>query len=519
MASANLYPRLVDRERGIHDLSFEGSPITLGLVAPDGTIGFDRTKGSGSAWQMVNGTWVQFGASGVAAWSTVTGIPVPLSAVALPAGNRTVTTLQDHLANMQVFNVRDYGAVGNGSTDDTTAFTKAHTDLVAAGGGKILMPGRGYNYILASGLVMPAYSGIEGEGRGTLLTFTGASGAALTLGDNTTALNYKNWAKNFALYLSNIATTAFRLQNTCGAALRDLYIEGPYNNFATRTNIGVDIDAGNVSTFFNSLANVLCNHMHIGFKVESTGTSYATTQYFSNCSSGGDKAAGDTTSVGFWFTRSPVTTPLVGNGEGSVVSGGNVEDCGTGVYIEGGGILVDGLRYEANTTDVHLGVNSGNNTIGGSSTLVTVQDDAGAGSCNSVSKTSDREGSYTATMVPVAGSITLTAGAGGNLCSYHKEGKKVTVWGEIVVSSVSTPSGSVQILLPFTAKGGSNNYAAASIRASGLKATATTAVQGYVDAGYNHIIIEKFAAGATSDMGGDIQAGSAIIFSCTYLAA
>ena len=39
-----------------------------------------------------------------------------------------------------IFNVRDYGAVGDDKTDNTAAFSKCLDALVAAGGGKMVIP-------------------------------------------------------------------------------------------------------------------------------------------------------------------------------------------------------------------------------------------------------------------------------------------------------------------------------------------------------------------------------------------
>lgn len=516
MSSATITSRIADKARGIHEVYGEGSPAMLGLVAPDGTIYQDVSAGGGALWQRVNGSWVQFGASGVADWPTITNKPTPVTDVTLPAESRTVTTFKDYNFNNRVFNVRDYGAVGDGVTDDTAAIQAAIAACNTAGGGTVFFP-RG-TYEVSTGLTPPNWCVLSGEGYGSRLDYTAPAGVCVTLGTSTTALNYKTRMQNLIIILTQPATTAVRLQNTCGAKLDHLYLEGYSGNYTTRSNIGVEIDAGNVSSFFNELTSVLCNHMHIGFKVWSSGTTYATAQTFVNCSSFGDKSAGDTTSKGFWFVKAPVTGAYIGNGEGTAVLGGNVEQCGSaGIHIEGGGVVVWGVRYEPNTngTDVLLDAGSGNNTIGGSSTLASYEDLSAAGSGNDLSFTANRDAEYTATLIPASGSITLSS----NICSYRKVGREVTVWGEVVVGSVASPTGAVYLTLPYANKTGQNSYAAAPIRATGLSASLIGAPIALVDVGVNHLLLEQVdvSTGGTTPLTPALQAGTAIIFSCTYL--
>lgn len=46
----------------------------------------------------------------------------------------------------RIYNVRDYGAAGDGKTDDAAAIQRAIDECAAAGGGKVLFP-RGYTFL------------------------------------------------------------------------------------------------------------------------------------------------------------------------------------------------------------------------------------------------------------------------------------------------------------------------------------------------------------------------------------
>jgi Pectate lyase superfamily protein len=93
----------------------------------------------------------------------------------------------------QVFNVKAYGAVGDGVRDDTAAFNSALTALTTAGGGVCLVP-KGTYIISASGITSKVTSGVHlaGVGRGaSILKIAGMPTGNLLVcnGDNWSVQN------------------------------------------------------------------------------------------------------------------------------------------------------------------------------------------------------------------------------------------------------------------------------------------------------------------------------------------
>lgn len=99
---------------------------------------------------------------------------------------------------------------------------------------------------------------------------------------------------------------------------------------------------------------------------------------------------------------------------------------------------------------------------------------------------------------------------------YTKIGRVVTISGDAVVSSVSSPTGTISITgLPFAADSNSTNSAAIAIMAAGISGTP---IVGRVICGSTQINLYKYA-GALADIDGDIRAGSEVYFGGHYFAA
>jgi hypothetical protein len=78
-----------------------------------------------------------------------------------------------------VFDVRDYGAVGDGVTDDTTAIQAAFTAAGVSGGVVTMPPG---TFLVGSEIVIPDLCSLEGAGRWTTIIRLTSSGATVSWG-------------------------------------------------------------------------------------------------------------------------------------------------------------------------------------------------------------------------------------------------------------------------------------------------------------------------------------------------
>ncbi len=130
------------------------------------------------------------------------------------------------------------------------------------------------------------------------------------------------------------------------------------------------------------------------------------------------------------------------------------------------------------------------------------------------------EGYYTATLTSSSGSVTLSTGT--DILAYTKVGRQVTITGQLTVSSVSSPSGSLTLDLPFPigAIAESGERFATHLLYGGLNALAaggTVALYGLT--GSTAYFSEENTTGSSTSFADHIKAGSLFYFSFTYFAA
>jgi hypothetical protein len=178
-------------------------------------------------------------------------------------GSTTARSLADRAA--EVFNVKDYGAVGNGSADDTTPIRNTLSAMYTAGGGTVYFP-RGSYKVTAPIDISTALTVTAGAGR---LVGDGV-GASSIVGqvDTDFVINMPHQANGVGeisnLSITNtstfIGTGALRYaQNNGKGFLHNLYLAGMtcldvgWNIFNT-TVIGVTLEkGGNTSSPYGSI--------------------------------------------------------------------------------------------------------------------------------------------------------------------------------------------------------------------------------------------------------------------------
>ena len=268
-----------------------------------------------------------------------------------------VTPTDYRFAALPVVDVRRYGfdpaAPANNNTAGIESAIAALPRVFGAPAGIIQLP-PGVFAVGAGTIDIPQYVGLRGAGMHATVLKTANDGRGHALfrlgGPPTGLLKHGCLLSDLAILLAHRNGKAVECNETCSAYLGRLYIECE-DISAPRTAEGVRIDGGNISAFFNVLDLVHTNHLHVGFRVTTSGSTEATQQMFRGCMALGDRKV-DKSSMGLWVEK---------GGSGSVWHGGNLESCGEGMHFANGcqSMSILGARFEGNTYDVSFEATAG----------------------------------------------------------------------------------------------------------------------------------------------------------------
>lgn len=126
------------------------------------------------------------------------------------------------------------------------------------------------------------------------------------------------------------------------------------------------------------------------------------------------------------------------------------------------------------------------------------------------------EGAYTGTMSPTT-SGTITLAGTHNTLTYTRVGRMVTVTGMLMVGSVSSPVGAININLPFTAKSGNSSNSAVALFVNGSNGPLSADFIGFVSAGTSTLTIYLGDGNfVQSDSADAMQANTQVTISATY---
>ncbi len=163
--------RAGEREARLEEPRGHGALWTRGAGAPNPS-GPPRVEGPSPRPSRRGFFNVAVGAAGITAVGT------------LALGPRGATRVEAATGGLPVYNVRDYGAAGDGSTDDTTAINNAILDAANAGGGVVYVPAGSYRVTPHPHPQNGAYAPCVLMRSGVVLRGAGRGASTIRLTDN-----------------------------------------------------------------------------------------------------------------------------------------------------------------------------------------------------------------------------------------------------------------------------------------------------------------------------------------------
>lgn len=420
----------------------------------------------------------------------------------------SLTKVTSTMINQAVANIVDYGADNTGEVDSTDAIQAA----IDSGAGEIYIPPGQFK---VTDTIQVGKSKIIGAGISTRINSSSTTDTfRIGWPEPTGGISTGGEVSSLLLELSASAAVGIRLMETQNATVRDVYISSGIGR--PNTQIGIILDGGDVSNYFNHIQNVNCVGVDIGYKFTASGSGYATSSTFIDCSA--LCYTDNTNSIGIAFSGN--------HGQDSIFIGGNLESCKKGIRMATDvdwetyrtqGTSWFGQRFEANSVcDIDWGNGGLRNTFIGYGNF---GNSSAAGSINYVEGRDNTEpaisiqedGEFTPTFVSSGASFSYDFQIG----HYHRRGGIVTVTIAIKATASGTVTNPITITgLPLPAFT-ETNYSAAGI--CGYSQRAAGAVSCYITSGSSSIpLIMSPNVSATPTTLGINGASGENIFSITY---
>lgn len=410
-------------------------------------------------------------------------------------------------ANSTSFAIPEWwGAKADGVTDSTAAINSS----LASGAKRTQLSAGSYTI---SGQIFVGTAQLTGNGISTILKST-ATADTIRLGSSalSSSMVTGGIVENLRVDIYGSSSTAIYLLQSTNASVRNVQV---YSQAARpNSQIGVLIDGGNISAFFNQFTNVYVQGVDQGFVFNSSGSGYATSSTFVNCSA--LTYTDNTLGIGVRFNGS--------NGQDSIFIGGNMESCKKGIVMDSGTWAVTrtqgttwlGMRFEANSVcDIDWGNGGFRNTFTGYGNYAN---SSAAGSLNyDATKGNSINGANSGTWTPEFTSTGASFAYTTQLGNYSISGDIVTATISITTSGAATGTltNPITVNLPIATKDVTGQTYSAVV---GYSTRSSKTIVGYATA--NSKAINLFIDGNTSATPTNIglgAGGSTTVITITYL--